>query len=148
MRIRTLALCLAMAAMLAALPLSAQATSAADTPRVHRSNVKSRNGMYWGGVLTVQPDGRWSMVDYPVVTRIDSGSVAEQAGIRLHDVIVAVNGRDPREGQSAFRRRPGEAQEVLRIQRGMEEKEIVIPYPPAPDASDRAGSAGAAPPAP
>lgn len=148
MRTPHLTLVVAAVASLAATPMSAQAAAVADTPRVHRSNVKSRNGMYWGGVLTVQPDGRWSMVDYPVVTRVDSGSVAEQAGIRLHDVIVAVNGRDPRDGQSAFQRRPGEAQEVLRIQRGMEEKEIVIPYPPTPGASDRAGPAGAAPPAP
>ncbi|HEX8903625.1 MAG TPA: PDZ domain-containing protein [Longimicrobiaceae bacterium] len=77
----------------------------------------------------MRPNGRWGLADYPLVVRVDSGSIADSVGMKVNDVIVTVNGRDTRDAR-AFDRRPGETGLVMRIRRGDEEKEIVIQFPP------------------
>lgn len=100
------------------------------TGGIFHSNVKSTTGLHYRpGVLELRPDGKWASADYPVVTEIDSGSTAERAGLRSGDVILTVNGRDARLGQSSIGRQPGERRRVFRVRRGAEEKELVLEGP-------------------
>jgi S1-C subfamily serine protease len=95
------------------------------------ATIPSPTGMLYGGVeLELWPDGSYHVVNHPVVTRVDSGSVSAQAGFRLGDVLLAVNGRDTREARP-FRLQPGEERWVVRIRRGEEEKELVMEVPPS-----------------
>jgi S1-C subfamily serine protease len=95
------------------------------------ATIPSPTGMLYGGVdLELWPDGSYRVVNFPVVIRVDSGSVAAQAGFHLGDVLLAVNGRDTREARP-FRLQPGEVRWVVRIRRGEEEKELVMEVPPS-----------------
>jgi S1-C subfamily serine protease len=86
--------------------------------------------LYSPGVIEMQPDGRPRSVDYPIVTRVDSGSVSARAGLRIGDVLLSVNGKDGREAR-LFRREHGEARWVMRIRRGTEEMELAMEVPPS-----------------
>jgi S1-C subfamily serine protease len=112
-----------------------------DTPAgpVSVTNVRSPFGFgYYGGAMVLGSNGRWALVDYPIVVLVDSGGPADRAGMKLHDTLLSVNGNDARTGNAAFRLKHGETRFVLRIRRGEEEKELVMekpgspPPPPAP----------------
>jgi S1-C subfamily serine protease len=101
------------------------------TGGIFHSEVKSPLGLYtYDGVLVVGSDGRWQGAEYPIVIRLDSGSVAERAGLKINDVILSVNGNDARTGNRAFHLRPGETRFVLRIRRGDEEMELLMERAP------------------
>jgi S1-C subfamily serine protease len=86
--------------------------------------------LYSPGVIEMQPDGPPRSVDYPVVSRVDSGSVSARAGLRIGDVLLAVNGKDGREAQ-LFRLEKGAERWVMRIRRGTEEMELTMEVPPS-----------------
>jgi hypothetical protein len=97
------------------------------------SNARSNLGLYtYDGVVVRLADGRWGLAEYPIVIRLDSGSVAARAGLIPGDVLLSVNGRDTRTGSAAFRLQAGETRFVLRIRRGEEEKELVMEKPESP----------------
>lgn len=85
--------------------------------------------LYSGGALEVRPDGRMGLAEFPVVTRVDSGSVSWRGGLRVGDVLLAVNGRDARDARP-FRRMRGESAWRVRVRRAEQEQEITIEYPP------------------
>jgi len=84
--------------------------------------------LYSPGVIEMQPDGPPRSVDYPIVSRVDSGSVAARAGLRIGDVLLSVNGKDGREAQ-LFRLEKGAERWVMRIRRGTEEMELTMEAP-------------------
>lgn len=95
------------------------------------ASIPSPTGMlYYGGTLEMLPNGEPRLTDYPIVTRVDSGSVSAAAGLKLGDVLLSVNGRDGREAR-LFRREHGETRWVIRVRRDAEEKELVMEVPPA-----------------
>lgn len=95
---------------------------------IFHSNRKSSLGLYtYDGQLVV---GAEMMTEYPVVIQLDSGSVAQRAGLKINDVILSVNGNDARTGSRAFHLRPGETRFVLRIRRGDEEMELLMERAP------------------
>jgi S1-C subfamily serine protease len=83
--------------------------------------------LYYGGTVVMRPNGQWGLAEYPIVNRVDSGSVSARAGFQIGDVLLFVNGRDARDAQP-FRR--GDPRWVVRIRRGSEEKELVMERPP------------------
>lgn len=94
-------------------------------------SMKSATGMiYYGGAVEVRPDGRMGLADFPVVTRVDSGSVSWRGGLRAGDVLLSVNGRDTRDARP-FRRERGETSWRVRIRRDAQEEEITIEFPPS-----------------
>jgi|GEM_PF-5177724 len=110
-----------------------QGTGAASMPAGATSfaSMPTPTGMlYYGGTLEMQSDGHWGLADYPIVTRVDSGSVAAQGGFRIGDVLLLVNGRDARKARP-FRLQGGEERWVVRIRRGTEEKELTMEVPPS-----------------
>ena len=92
--------------------------------------------LYGGGTLEFLPDGRPRLMDYPTVSRVDSGSVSAAAGLRVGDVLLSVNGKDGREAQ-LFRREHGETRWIIRVRRAGEEKELTMEVPPAMLAASR-----------
>jgi S1-C subfamily serine protease len=70
-------------------------------------------------------NGQISFADFPVVSAVDSGSAAQAAGIAVGDVILAVNGKNGREGRLFRERAPG-TKYVLSVRRGEEVKEITF----------------------
>jgi hypothetical protein len=92
--------------------------------------------LYYGGTVEMGPDGQHRLTDYPIVTRVDSGSVSAAAGLKLGDVLLSVNGKDGREAQ-LFRRKHGETRWIIRVRRGEEEKELVMEVPPSMLAASR-----------
>jgi S1-C subfamily serine protease len=86
--------------------------------------------LYYGGTLEMRPDGQWGLADFPVVTRVDSGSVSARGGFRLGDVLLTVNGRDARDARP-FRLRPGEVHWVVRVRRGNAEQDLTMEVPAA-----------------
>jgi S1-C subfamily serine protease len=70
-------------------------------------------------------NGQISFAEFPVVSAVDSGSAAQAAGIAVGDVILAVNGKNGREGRLFVERAPG-TKYVLSVRRGEEVKEITF----------------------
>jgi len=68
---------------------------------------------------------------FPTVSRVDAGSPAAAAGLRVGDAIVAVNDRDSREGPLFARIEPG-VRYVMRVRRGGEERELALTVAPPP----------------
>jgi hypothetical protein len=105
------------------------------------ASIPSPTGMlYYAGTLEIGPDGHYRATEYPVVTRVDSGSVSAQAGFRLGDVLLSVNGRDGRVAR-LFRLERGDTRWVIRIRRGAEEKELVMEVPPSMQSASKPPSA-------
>lgn len=72
---------------------------------------------------------------FPMVSRVDPGSPAATAGLRVGDAIVALNGVDSRNGPLFTRIEPG-VRYVVRVRRGDEERELALTVaPPAPVAT-------------
>jgi S1-C subfamily serine protease len=93
------------------------------------ATMRSATGMlYSGGAIELRPNGQWGLADYPVVIRVDSGSVSAAAGFRIGDVILSVNGRDARDARP-FRRERGEMSWVVRVRRGSAETELTMQLP-------------------
>ena len=86
----------------------------------------------WRDVV-IQRDTRPSA--FPLVSCVVVGSSAGRAGLRPGDVILSVNGRDPRQ-QGAFAGRTPGSRWVLRTQRGYEEREISFVIDPSPTVGD------------
>jgi S1-C subfamily serine protease len=127
-------------------PLSAQID--VDTPagRIHVSNARLPLGFgYYGGPLAQDADGRWVLVDYPLVVYVDSAGPAARAGLRVHDVLLAVNGNDARAGDAAFRLADGQTRWVLRVQRDGRELEVVLERGATGDPAGHRMPAAAAP---
>ncbi|MFL5384174.1 MAG: PDZ domain-containing protein [Longimicrobiaceae bacterium] len=77
---------------------------------------------------------------FPTVSRVDPGSPAAAARLRVGDAIVAVNGVDSREGP-LFPRIEAGVRYVLRIRRGDEERELALTVaPPAASAAAAPGT--------
>jgi|1186.fasta_scaffold43615_2 S1-C subfamily serine protease len=96
-----------------------------------RATMPTPTGMlYSPGVIELQPDSPPRSVDYPVVSRVDSGSVSARAGLRIGDVLLSVNGKDGREAR-LFRLENGAERWVMRIRRGTEEMELTMEVPPS-----------------
>jgi S1-C subfamily serine protease len=110
---------------------------AADAARAQRSGpadpatIPTPTGMlYHGGLIEMRPNGQWGLADYPIVSRVDSGSVSARAGFKLGDVLLTVNGRDVRDARP-FRLQRGEEHWVVRVRRGTEEMELTMEVPPS-----------------
>jgi C-terminal processing protease CtpA/Prc len=88
-------------------------------------------GWKWSPPITITPDseGKIHLPSYPRVKEIRSGSPAEQAGLRVGDVILSVNGRSGQEPPILRDVRPG-TQVVLRIMRENEQREVTYLVPP------------------
>lgn len=84
--------------------------------------------LYSGGTLEIGADGHYRLAEYPVVIRVDSGSVSARAGFALGDVLLTVNGRDSRNPRP-FRTQRGELHWVVRVRRGTEEKDLTMEFP-------------------
>jgi S1-C subfamily serine protease len=83
---------------------------------------------------------------FPTVSRLEPGSPAALAGLRVGDAIVSLNGVDSRDGPLFTRVDPG-TRYLLRIRRGDEEREVtlVVARPPASLASRAAATMTARP---
>ncbi len=88
-------------------------------------------GWGWSPPITITPnsEGKIHLPSYPTVREIRSGSPAEQAGLRVGDVILSVNGRSGQDPPLLRDVRPG-TQVVLRVQRNDEEREVTYFVPP------------------
>ena len=74
-------------------------------------------------------------LSYPTVRHVVPGSPADSAGVGVGDVIVEINGQDPRAQAVALR---AAAPNTYRLRRGDEEREVVITTI-APPAARRPG---------
>ena len=122
---RTLRICMIAlglgAALLPAGQASAQTVTSAPNARARGANVGWAYS-WSGGVVTGQ-DGAMRKRNHPRVTDVIAASVSGRAGLRVGDVVVAVNGRDSRRMPMFDGVRPGDTI-VLRVRRGDEEREI------------------------
>jgi membrane-associated protease RseP (regulator of RpoE activity) len=143
----TLRVSAATASLLACLLIAVAAYGQGEVASVppgspNRATMRTPTGMlYYVGVIDIQPDGPPTAENYPIVSRVDSGSVSARAGLRIGDVLLAVNGKDGREAQ-LFRLEKGAERWVMRIRRGTEEMELTMEVP----ASMRRGRAPSAAP--
>lgn len=92
-----------------------------------RSNAP-RIGFGYSGSPQIGANGEIRFADYPVVTKVDSGSAPQAAGIAIGDVILEVNGHDAREGHLFRDRNPG-TRYLMRVRRGTEVREIGFAIP-------------------
>jgi len=122
----------AAAALLCTLVFSADARGQNETGgHANPATMPTPTGMlYTGGVLVTRPNGQWGFEQFPVVTRVDSGSVSAQAGLRLGDVLLSVNGKDARDAK-LFRREHGEPRWVMKVRRGAQEMDLTMEVPPS-----------------
>lgn len=104
-----------------------------DTP--HR-------GPAWGFTIAMRP-GPGNSYNYSVVRSVDPGSAAEAAGLMVGDTIVAIDGRDVREGV-LFPVQVAGMRYVILVRRGAEELELVYTFPRAEETPRRED--GSAPP--
>lgn len=80
---------------------------------------------------------------FPTVSRVETGSPAAAAGLRVGDAILSLNGADSRDGPLFSRVEPG-TRYVVRIRRGDEERELTLTVaPPAAVAMTSGGRAAA-----
>jgi S1-C subfamily serine protease len=66
---------------------------------------------------------------FPTVSRVEPGSPAATAGLRVGDAIVSLNGVDSRNGPLFTRIEPG-VRYVVRVRRGDEERELALTVAP------------------
>lgn len=117
-------LLLLIAALAAPTALSAQQTISirSDMPPRGWIGVSWRldpNHIIRGGEPRARPAG------FPTVSRVEQGSPAATAGLRVGDAIVSLNGRDSRDGPLFTRVDPG-TRYVIRVRRGDEEREVTL----------------------
>jgi S1-C subfamily serine protease len=105
-------------------PASAASTTEASTHQVQRSGY---TGLEFSVKVVMAPDHKFEP-GYSQVSRIDSGSPGEKAGLAVGDVIVAVNGVDGKMPSALFF--VAGQRYVVRVRRGGEEREqILVPAP-------------------
>lgn len=102
-------------------PFAKAAGSQQEVSVAPRAGSGSMGFRYEWRDVVIQRDTRPST--YPLVSCVVVGSSAARAGLRPGDVILSVNGRDPRQRGAFAGRAPG-SRWVLRTQRGDEEREI------------------------
>lgn len=90
-----------------------------------------RYGWEWSPPIRITPDseGKIRLPSYPKVKEVRSGSPAAQAGLRVGDVILSVNGRSGQDPPILRDVRPGTLV-VLRILRENEQRELTYLVPP------------------
>ena len=74
---------------------------------------------------------------YPVIGCVIPGTPAARAGLQSEDVILSVNGKDPRKPETLADRHVLGALFVIRIRRGEEEREVRLRVAPYPEASEQ-----------
>jgi predicted metalloprotease with PDZ domain len=82
-------------------------------------------GLGYGALPNMSGRSVSGFSEHPVVRMVVDGSGAAQAGIRVGDVLLSVNGKDAREGRLFPDRQPG-TRYVVRIRRGTEEREVTL----------------------
>ena len=89
-------------------------------------------GFNYRSMVSREADGVVRSANFPVVTKVDSGSAPHVAGLARGDLIVEVNGTDGREA-GLFRDRTPGTRYSLRVRRGAETLTVewVVPVPPA-----------------
>jgi C-terminal processing protease CtpA/Prc len=109
-----------------ALLATSSGIASAQTPitRAGRSSIELFQ-YGWDGGITITPDGHAQMADYPTVKALGAGSAAAEAGLRVSDVIVAVNGQDARLPPLFNDLRVG-SRVVLQVRRDGLEREIAF----------------------
>ncbi|HEX8903942.1 MAG TPA: PDZ domain-containing protein [Longimicrobiaceae bacterium] len=90
-------------------------------------------GFSYTGAPTFTESGEVRFADFPVVTGVIDGSAPTRAGIKVGDVILAVNGQDGRKAGLFRDRRPG-TRYTVRVRRGSEQQEVswTVEAPAAP----------------
>lgn len=127
-RLRPLLLLFA-AALVAPATLPAQQASARQAITI-RSEKPPRGwiGVSWRldpNYILRAGEARTRAAGFPTVSRVEEGSPAATAGLRVGDAIVSLNGRDSRDGPLFTRIDPG-TRYVIRIRRGDEEREVTL----------------------
>jgi serine protease Do len=100
----------------------------------------------WLGIVFVEEasfdrkqDGEhvWTFLDYPVILSVEPGSPAERAGLAAGDLLIALDGRNVREGVPAFAKllQPG-ARLPVRVKRGKETRSFTVMVEPRPHGFD------------
>jgi S1-C subfamily serine protease len=116
MKLLLIRVCVALAL---ALPGAACAQSRSSVEAPGRASL----GFAYSSNLIDDASGALKWADYPVVRHVYGGSPAAQAGLRVGDQILRINGRDGTEPKAYHNPRIGERCTLV-VQRGTQEVEI------------------------
>lgn len=116
MKLLLLPACIALAA---ATPCAAAAQNASHA----ESGARASLGFAYSSNLAPDNGGEMRWADYPVVRHVYSGAPAAQAGVRVGDQILRINGRDGTETAAYHNLRVGDRCTLV-VQRGTREMEI------------------------
>lgn len=119
----------------------------AEPGTVHRRTYTypetSQRGPTTGFSIGMNP-GLGNSYNYSYILSVTPGSAADAAGLMVGDTILAVDGRDVREG-ALFPVKVAGTRYVILVRRGDEEVELVFTYPQIEEVPRREGT-NAAPP--
>jgi S1-C subfamily serine protease len=106
-----------------ALALASSGAACAQSGARAESPGRASLGFAYSSNLIDDAAGAMKWADYPVVRHVYGGSAAAQAGLRVGDQILRINGRDGTEPKAYHNPRIGERCTLL-VQRGTQEVEI------------------------
>jgi S1-C subfamily serine protease len=110
--------------LLAALAIAAPGMAGAqETAARSADSQRGSLGFVYSSALAPAEGGALRWADYPLVRHVYSGSAALQAGLRVGDQILRVNGRDGTETTAYHDPRVGDRWTVV-VQRGTREVEV------------------------
>ncbi len=106
-----------------ALALASSGAACAQSGARAEAPGRASLGFAYSSNLIDDASGALKWADYPVVRHVYSGSAAAQAGLRVGDQILRINGRDGTEPKAYHNPRIGERCTLV-LQRGTQEVEI------------------------